>query len=278
MTLRFTNLTNDQIPIEFTGLTPAKVAGTSLAEIRRRPIWQGNRLVELGKLFRVEGDPASLDWVLTGDWANVHALGAEMESGRIVLKGSAGRRVGLSMRGGRIEVRGEAGDWLGAEMTGGMIRVRGSVGSHVGAATRGAKRGMSGGMILIDGDAGDEVGSRMRRGVIAIAGSAGENLGYNMLAGTILVFGRCGARPGSGMRRGTIGIFGSQRPTLLPTFRAGYRGPLPMLRLLESTLAAEEFALDALHELRAEISLHHGDLLASGRGELLLAAAQGGTP
>lgn len=274
MTLRFTNLTDDQIPIEFAGLTPAKLAGTTLAEIRSLPIQQGNRLVELGKLFLVEGDPTSAEWALTGDWGNVHALGAEMESGRIVVEGSAGRRVGLGMRGGRIEIHGDAGDWLGAEMTGGLIRLRGRAGSHVGAATRGAKRGMAGGTILIDGDAGDHVGGRMRRGVIAIAGNAGENLGYNMLAGTILVFGRCGSGLGAGMRRGTIGVFGNPRPTLLPTFRTGYRGPLPMLRLIESQLAADGFALGELPRWAEGVELYHGDLLASGRGEVLLTAAR----
>lgn len=272
MTLRFTNLTDDAIPVELAGLTPAALAARSLEEIRRLPVLRGNRQTTLGELFRVEGKPALAEWLMAGECGNLHGLGAGMESGRIVVEGSLGRRAGLGMRGGRIEIRGNAGDWLGAEMTDGLIRVGGNAGSHVGAATRGAKRGMAGGTILIDGDSGDEVGSRMRRGLIAVAGSVGEHLGYNMLAGTILVFGQCGSQPGAGMRRGTIGVFGNPWPTLLPTFRAGYRGPLPMLRLIESTLAAEGFALDELPRLADGVELYHGDLLASGRGELLLTA------
>ena len=276
MTLRFTNLTDDQIPIEFAAITPAALAGATIPAVLRLQILRGNRSVELGELFEVKAEAAgdsAADWVLAGDWSNVHSVGAGMDSGSIMVEGSVGRRAGLGMRGGRIEIQGNASDWLGAEMTGGLIRIGGDAGSHVGAATRGAKRGMAGGTILIDGNAGDELGARMRRGLIAVAGSVGELLGYNMLAGTILVFGRCDSLPGSGMRRGTIGVFGNPRPTLLPTFRAGYRGPLPMLRLIESALAAHGFALDELPQLAEVVELYHGDLLASGRGELLLTAA-----
>ena len=271
MTLCLTNLANDQIPLEFAGLTPAALAGLSLAEIQRLDIRRGNRQIALGELFQLSGDPADQQWLLEGDCRQVHGLGSEIDAGSIVVDGPVGRRTGFAMRGGRIEVRGNAGDWLGAEMRGGRIRVRGNAGSHVGAAMPGAKRGMAGGMILIDGDAGDEVGAQMRRGLIAVAGSIGENLGFRMLAGTILVFGRSGANVGMGMRRGTIGVFGSPRPTLLPTFKSGYRGPLPVLRMLEAQLACESFAPEQLSRLATTVELFHGDLLQLGRGEVLLA-------
>lgn len=270
MTLCLTNLAEDQIPIDFAGLTPARLAGMSLAEIQRLAIRRGNRQITLGELFQVTGDPADQEWLLDGDCRQVHGLGSEIESGTIVVEGAIGCRTGFGMRGGRMEVRGHAGDWLGAEMRGGVIRVRGNAGSHVGAATPGAKRGMAGGSILIDGHAGDGVGVQMRRGLIAVGGNVGANLGFRMLAGTILVFGNCSGAPGMSMRRGTIGVFGSSRPTLLPTFKSGYRGPLPMLRLLESQLAAESFAVDRLPQLAAEVELFHGDCLQLGRGELLL--------
>lgn len=271
MTLRLTNLADDQIPIELAGLTPALLAGMSLDEIRRLPVNRGNREIALGVIFRVEGDPADEEWLLDGDCRNVHGLGYGIASGKIAVDGPIGPRAGFGMHGGRIEIRGDAGDWLGAEMRGGVIRVHGDAGSHVGAATPGAKRGMAGGMILIDGDARDEVGALMRRGLIAMAGSVGTNLGFRMLAGTILVFGRSGANIGMGMRRGTIGAFGTPRPTLLPTFKSGYRGPLPVLRMLEAQLAAELFAPEKLSQLTAAVELYHGDTLQLGRGEVLLA-------
>jgi formylmethanofuran dehydrogenase subunit C len=271
MTLRLTNLADDQIPIELDGLTPALLAGLSLDAIRRLAVRRGNREVALGVIFQVEGDPANEEWLLAGDCRNVHSLGSGIASGKIVVDGTIGRRTGFAMRGGRIEVRGDAGDWLGAEMRGGVIRVHGNAGSHVGAATPGAKRGMAGGMILIDGNAGDDVGTKMRRGLIAVAGSVGANLGFRMLAGTVLVFSSSGPNVGMGMRRGTIGVFGSSRPTLLPTFKSGYRGPLPVLRMLEAQLAAESFAPEKLPSLANAVELYHGDLLQLGRGELLLA-------
>lgn len=270
MPLHLTNLADDSIPIEFAGLKPAGLATLSLDEIRRLPIRRGNRGTTLGDLFRVAGDPADEAWTIDGNCPNVHGLGSEMTSGSIVVDGPIGPRAGFAMRGGRIEIRGDAGDWLGAEMRGGVIRVHGNAGSHVGAATPGAKRGMSGGMILIDGDARDEVGSEMRRGLIAVGGTVGANLGFRMLAGTILVFGNCSGAPGMSMRRGTIGVFGSSRPTLLPTFKSGYRGPLSMLRLLESQLAAESFAPERLSQLTADVELYHGDGLQLARGEVLL--------
>lgn len=269
MTLRLTNLTDDQIPMECEGLTPAAFAGQSRDALLRQPVLHGNRRRPLGELFRVEGD-LSDHWAFAGGCRNLRGLGTGMTAGTIVVDGSAGPRAGAGMRGGRLEIRGDAGDWLGAEMRGGLIRVRGNAGSHVGAATAGAKRGMSGGTILIDGNAGSEAGLRMRRGLIAVAGSAGANLGYQMLAGTILVFGGCDGAPGTAMRRGTIGVFGTPRPTPLPTFKSGYRGPLPMLRLLESQLAAEAFAVDRLPQLADAVELYHGDFLHRGRGELLL--------
>jgi formylmethanofuran dehydrogenase subunit C len=271
MTLRLTNLADAQIPIELEGLTPGLLAGMSLDEIRRLKIRHGNREIELGELFKVEGDPSDEQWLFEGDCQSVHGLGTGITTGNIVVDGPIGRRTGFGMRGGRIEVRGDAGDWLGAEMRGGAIRVQGSAGSHVGAATPGARRGMSGGMILIDGDAIDEVGAQMRRGLIAVAGSVGANLGFRMLAGTILVFGRSGPNVGMGMRRGTIGVFGTPRPTLLPTFTSGYRGPLPVLRMLEAQLTRESFAAEQLSEFTSEVELFHGDLLQLGRGEVLLA-------
>ncbi len=243
-----------------------------MTEIRRSAVRRGNRETTLGELFQVTGDPADQQWLLEGDCRQVHGLGSEIESGKIVVDGPIGPRAGFGMRGGRIEIRGNAGDWLGAEMRGGTIRVHGNAGSHVGAATPGAKRGMAGGMILIDGDAGDEVGARMRRGLIAVAGSVGANLGFRMLAGTILVFGRSGANVGMGMRRGTIGVFGNPAADAPPHLQV--RLPRPAAGVADArkrNSRANRSRRSNYRDWLTTVELFHGDLLQLGRGEVLLA-------
>jgi formylmethanofuran dehydrogenase subunit C len=271
MPLRIANAPTDRIGVDWQGVTPNSLREKTLAEVQRTRVRRGNREVELGELFGITGDPAEMRWELEGDFSAVHHIGAGQTLGEIVVAGSIGRHAGAAMRGGRLEVYGGAGDHLGAEMRGGVIRVRGNAANHVGAAYPGSRRGMSGGTILIDGDAGSELGQRMRRGLIAVGGSAGPHLGMRMLAGSIFVFGACAEHPGVAMRRGTIGLFGNVRPTLLPTFRAGYRGPLPVLHLLEKHLHDEGFAVPRLRNLAGVIELFHGDLLEGGRGEIVAA-------
>jgi hypothetical protein len=59
---------------------------------------------------------------------------------------------------------------------------------------------------------------------------------------------------------------------LLPTFRAGYVGPLSMLHLVEKSLHARGFQPPRLKNLAGSIGLYHGDLVELGRGEILLPA------
>ncbi len=269
MPLRIANAPTDRISVDWRGVTPESLREKSLGDVQRTRIRRGNRDVEIGNLFRIAGSPADMRWELEGDFSAVHHIGAGMTAGEIVVEGSVGRHAGADMRGERLEVHGDAGDHLGAEMRGGVIRLRGNAANHVGAAYPGGRRGMSGGAILIDGDAGSELGLRLRRGLIAVGGSAGPHLGMRMLAGSIFVFGACGEHPGAAMRRGTIGLFGKVGPTLPPTFRAGYRGPLPVLHLLEKYLHDEGFAVPRLRNLAGAIELFHGDLLEGGRGEIL---------
>jgi formylmethanofuran dehydrogenase subunit C len=154
-------------------------------------------------------------------------------------------------------------------MHGGLIRVKGNAAHQVGAAYRGSAKGMTGGTILVDGDAGNEIGLRMRRGTIAIGGAAGDMIGFNMLAGTVLTFGPAGIRPGAGMRRGTIGLFGPKPPPLLPSFRYDSTFRPGFLRVLMLKIRDQGFKVgDAL--LDAEVDFYHGDLLALGRGEVLI--------
>mgnify|MGYP000340727240 CR=1 FL=1 len=93
MTLRLTNLADDQIPIELAGLTPAGVTTLSLDEIRQLQVRRGNREAKLGDLFKIAGDPTDEAWLLAGDCRNVHGLGTNLASGSIVVDGSVGHRI-----------------------------------------------------------------------------------------------------------------------------------------------------------------------------------------
>jgi formylmethanofuran dehydrogenase subunit C len=271
MSLTLTYRGETSVPVEIEGVTPEAVRPLSLDAIRRLEVFHGNRRVALGDLFDVEGDGSDGGWIMEGDLEGVHWIGAHMREGSIQIHGSVGRHVGSGMRGGQITIRGSAGDWLGGEMQGGTIRVDGRAGHLVGAAYRGSRVGMRGGAILVAGDAGNEVGHTMRRGLIAIGGSCGDLAAFNMLAGTVLVFGPCGIRPGAGMRRGTLGLFADSPPQLLPTFRAACHFEPAILNLLLRSLRALGLAIDD-SLLGASLSLHNGDLLAGGRGEIWLPA------
>ena len=94
-------------------------------------------------------------------------------------------------------------------------------------------------------------------------------IGFNMIAGTVLVVGECGIRAGAGMRRGTIGLFGPKPPPLLPSFRYASTFQPQIVRFMLRDLAAKGLRLDE-SLLAAEFDLYHGDLVALGRGEVLM--------
>jgi formylmethanofuran dehydrogenase subunit C len=106
------------------------------------------------------------------------------------------------MTGGELIVEGDVGDWAGAAMRGGLLIIRGSAGRRLGGELPGAR--MRGGEILVFGDAGEEAGAGLRRGLIAVAGRAGTGAGVRALAGTIVALGGLGAHPGLAMRRASI--------------------------------------------------------------------------
>jgi formylmethanofuran dehydrogenase subunit C len=270
MTLVLEYTAQTTVPVEVEGLVPAAVRDKGLGKIERLPIVHGNRKPPLAEFFRVSGDPADERIELRGDLSGVHWIGAGMDRGEIRVLGPAGRHVGSEMSGGQITVEGDVSDWLGGQMRGGAIRVRGRAGHLVGAAYRGSPRGVTGGTILVEGPAGNEIGHSMRRGLIAVGG-ADDAVGFNMLAGTVLVFGPCGIRPGAGMRRGTIGLFSPERPALLPTFRYGCRLRPVFLAMLFDELARGGYPVPR-QLLSAVFDLFHGDFVALGRGEVLLAS------
>jgi formylmethanofuran dehydrogenase subunit C len=121
-------------------------------------------------------------------------------------------------------------------MRGGRLVVRGSAGRRLGGVYPGARAGMRGGEIVVHGDAGEEPGAGLRRGLIAVAGRAGAAAGVRALAGTIVAFGGVGAHPGAAMRRATIVAMAPVTP--LPTYALACSYRPPFLRLLLGHLRA----------------------------------------
>jgi formylmethanofuran dehydrogenase subunit C len=101
-------------------------------------------------------------------------------------------------------------------MQGGRIVVRGSAGRRLGGAYAGSRAGMTGGEILVHGDAGEEAAAGIRRGLVAVGGGAGEAAGLSGLAGTLVVLGALGAKAGAGMKRSSI--VAMTEPPLLPGY------------------------------------------------------------
>jgi len=269
MSLTLTYQAETSVPVEIEGFTPTWASDKTLAEIGQFEIFHGNEKLPLAEMFAIEGNADDLRWDFHGNLAGVHWIGAQMSEGEIHIHGPGGRHIGSEMSGGTIHVHGDAKGWVGAEMRGGLIHVHGNAGHLVGAAYRGSPKGMVGGTILVDGDAGNEIGLTMRRGMIAIGGRAGDVLGFNMIAGTVLVFGECGIRPGAGMRRGTLGLFGPNPPAMLPSFRYACTAKPQVLPVMLNELRSRGFSVDD-DLMTAECDVFNGDLVALGRGEILV--------
>jgi formylmethanofuran dehydrogenase subunit C len=71
------------------------------------------------------------------------------------------------------------------------------------------------------------------------------------------------------MRRGTVGLLGPEMPKLLPTFRRGCRYRPLFLQLLFRDLRRLGFPVSD-DFFNSEYRLYHGDMVAAGRGEILL--------
>lgn len=253
------------LPVDANGLLPGLDQGVPLA---KRQVLVGGCPVAVGELFTIEGNPREPEWRFEGDLTRVRRLGAGMQSGRITVDGGVGRHCGADLRGGEIVVHGDAGDWLGAEMRGGEIHVRGSAGNCVGGGYTGAKFGMRGGVIVVDRRVGDQAGRQMRRGVLIAAGGCGDLPGFRMRAGSLFVLGPCGENPGLDMLRGTLGLFGGQvKPPA--TFSPACTLSPPTLTLMRDEVRRHA-GQAAASAVPAAVTLHNGDLLRGGRGELLM--------
>ena len=254
--------------VDMAALTPDRLAGKRTEDVRRVPLWLGNRRVAAGELFAVAGEVGD-HIVIQSDSDRLDAIGMGMTRGRILVDGQAGACVGRQMHGGSVHVTGDTGMLAGSGMTGGSLRIDGRAGDFLGGAAAGERRGMRGGRIHVKGDAGDRVGDHQRRGIILIEGDAGGYCGSRMVAGTIVVLGRCGTGTGLGMRRGTLLL--TAEPELPPTFNDNGSHDLGFLALLYRELAQDEDPFfSSLHRRGTRVRRWLGDLACGGRGEVLL--------
>ena len=211
--------------IDLRHVTPDRLAGKEISEIRDLSILEGGKKTCLSEIFEISGpsrapkDPASINIVIEGGSDKLCYVGYKMSSGNIMVKGNVGHLVGYKMRGGKIIVKGNARNYVGAKMKGGTIEIHGNVGHRLGSKLVGEKpgKGMRNGTIIVHGNAGSEVGVGMKRGLIMVEGSAGNLVGADMSGGTIIIKENCGLYPGVGMLAGKI-VIGKEVGGILPSF------------------------------------------------------------
>jgi formylmethanofuran dehydrogenase subunit C len=254
--LAITAVRQFRIPITAECVSPDCVAGKSLREIELTQVWEGNRRVKLGSLFRVAGEigrtPKDCVIKILGNVSAVRRIGYQMSGGSIQINGDAGMYVGERMKGGTITVSGDAGSWLGTQMRGGQIEVKGNVGDSVGGSVRGGNKGMRGGTITIHGDCGTEAGAWMQNGTIRIKGNCDIYAGIHMRNGTVLVERECQGRAGAQMTGGKIIVLGNAGG-ILPSFQ--------FEEIRERAKAGDE-------RIPGPFYLFSGDVNEAGKGQL----------
>jgi len=268
VTLTLEKKDHSTIRTDVTGILPESTRGLTCSAVCKLNVLHGNRQLRLGELFDVTGSVDDGQMILQGELSSVDGIGSGLSWGLMAVESSTGHRTGAKMTDGRISVKGNVGDLAGAEMRGGVIHVAGDAGDQLGGAFTGNTRGMRGGTLFVDGNAGDEIGKRMRRGLIAIGGAAGDLVGLNMLAGSIVVCSRAGSQIGFGMKRGTIAILAGMEYRT-PTFVDGGFNDSTIFRLMKNDIAASGFSGE-IEPLAGPLNMFHGDLLAGGRGEILV--------
>ncbi len=254
--------------LDLRGLTPALLATLDAAAIERLPLAQGRQTLALAEFFDVALAGAGDTLVFEGDLSRCDRIGWQMETGRIVVEGSAGDHAGAGMRAGALHVHGSTGLLTACEMAGGHLQVGGDVGDFAASAQPGSMDGMRGGSVVVRGNAGARCGDRMRRGTLLVFGDAGDFLASRLVAGTIALAGRAGAHVGYGMRRGSL-VFAGAAPAIAPTFVPAISDAPVIWQLLARDLARHGGAFADLPARR--VQRHLGDLAAGGKGELIVA-------
>ena len=275
-TLKLTPKKMPGIPVEAEAITPDRVAGKTLKDVRTLPVYVGNEEKTLGDYFKVAGktaeDPSEQLIVVDGEIPNVKYIGAGMTAGQVLVEGCVGMHAGAQMEGGELIVTGDAGDWAGAEMKGGLLRIHGDTGHQIGAAYRGSPEGMTGGCIVVGGNVGLEAGAFLRRGMIIIKGDAGPFLGVHMNGGEVFVFGRAARRLGAEAKGngGFIACFGEVE-ALLPTYVYDTTYVPDFMKLYLRQLRDDLGIEEAGEHLETRFRRYRGDIAVGGTGEILVA-------
>ena len=253
--------------VDLRGITPAALAGLSVAEIEHLPVGCGNTLLPLAEFFQIEAGSGD-ELVFDCDLARFDRVGWQLAGGRIRVTGNVGHYAGGCMSAGELFVAGSAGLLTACEMSGGTLVVDGNVDDFAASTLPGSMDGMRGGTFIVRGDAGACFGDRMRRGTALVFGNAGDFLASRMVAGTIAVGGQAGAHAGYGMRRGSVVFATAPVPADLPaTFVPAIAAADVFWQLLARDLARHGGLFAALASMRCE--RHLGDLAAGGKGEMI---------
>lgn len=252
---------------DLSAVTPAALVGLGESAVAHLSVPYGTGRTALGDLFEVRREGADA-LVIAGD-PRLDFVGAKLGAGEILVEGPVGAFAGAGMTGGRLRIAGDAGEALAAGLEGGSVEVTSSVGARLGCALSGARAGMRGGLVEVSGDAGPHAGERLRGGLILVAGDVGANAAFDLVAGTLAVAGRLGPGAGNGMRRGTL-ILAQEPEAPAPGFVENGAHDLVMLSLLARRVPQ----LAALFggALSSRVNRRMGDLLAGGRGEMLVLA------
>lgn len=195
------------------------------------------RALQEGETVRIRGDVGGrLGSSMGVDLVRFGGSGGPVEgTGRIIVDGDVGSRMGISMLRGSIYVSGRIEQPMGnvievetdqsgfrkfVSLTEALERSmtvlepncleegRLTISDGILRDTIGARTG-SGGSILIEGDAGMSTGILMRSGAIDLSGDADRNTGVLMRGGRIVVRGNAGDFTGAEMRGGEIFVAGS---------------------------------------------------------------------
>jgi formylmethanofuran dehydrogenase subunit C len=266
--LSFKPIIKPEFTLDVSPLTPDKLAGKKLAQIKRIYLSYGKQKTSVDKLFAVSGnDTANIRFLDGTD--KLLCVGQNMSHGSIEVQGDVGNLAGQHMRGGIIIIHGNAGAWTGNSMKNGHIEIMGNTGDFLGAGLPGDPYGMSNGLIFVKGNAGDRAGDRMRRGMIIINGNAGDYCGSRMGAGTIIILNKAGKYSGFGMKRGTI-ILAKQPRHISATFKSCGNLKMQFLRLLFKQLSEMGNHFAIFKKYGPEVHRFAGDLASNGKGEILI--------
>jgi formylmethanofuran dehydrogenase subunit C len=245
-------------PLVMENITTDCLYKLKIKDIENLRIRRGNRLFSLKKFFKIEEEKEDYNnliedfkLVLRNSDISLKWLGFKMSGGTFKVEGDAGMHLGAKMTGGEIIVEGDVDNWCGAEIEGGQINIKNNAGDFLGSNYIGNMIGMIGGKIIVNGSAGDFVGARLSGGIINIKGDVGNFLGYYMLKGEITVEGYYGEPIGARMKGGIIKLLKPLEKTPM-----GFK----FLRKIEQD--------NGIYE--KSFSIYMGDLVESGKGEILI--------